>query len=126
MKKENIVTSILHYSYYRYYLHLKKQWDDEKSISELNLGFAYSAGALLGLMIFLIDDIFAIEKYVNTLIVVSISLLTISSFFLPKIDFLEDKYKNYDRTSKEWKIRGFLSLIVVFGPPILLIVYMFF
>jgi hypothetical protein len=126
MKKNKLLISILHYTYYRYYLHLKKQWDDGKSIAEFNLGFGYtySAGALLGLIIFLIDDFFAIEKYVNTLIVVSISLLTISSFFLPKIDFLEDKYKNYDRTSKEWKIRGFLSLIVVFGPPILLILYM--
>jgi hypothetical protein len=128
MKKNTLFTSILHYSYYRYYLHLKKQWNDDKSISEFNLGFGYtySAGALSGLIIFLIDDFFGIEKYVNTLIIVAISLLTICSFFLPKIDFLENKYKDYDRTNKEWKIRGFLSLTLVFGPPILLILYMLF
>jgi hypothetical protein len=126
--KNNLFASILHYSYYRYYLHLKKQWDGENSISEFNLGFGYtySAGALVGLLIFLINDLFAIDKYVIPLIITLITLVTISSFFLPKVDFLELKFKNYDRTSKEWKIKGVLSLILVFGSPILLMLYMIF
>lgn len=124
--KKNLLKSILHYSYYRYYLHLKKQWNDEKSISEFNVGFGYtySAGALVGLLVFLINDLFSIDKFVIPLLVTSIVFVTISSFFLPKIDFLEQKFKNHDRTSKEWKIKGVLSLILVFGSPVLLIVYM--
>jgi len=81
---------------------------------------------LSGLIIFSIDDFFGIEKYVSKLIIVSIVLLTITTFFLPKIDILEDRYKKYDRTSKERKTKGFLSLILVFGSPILLVLYMLF
>lgn len=124
--KKNIFISIFHYSYYRYYLHLKKQWDGEKSISEFNLGFGYtySFGALVGLLIFLINDFFHIDKIVIPLLVSSIVFITISSFFLPKVEYLEEKFKNYDRASREWKIKGVLSLILVFGSPILLVIYM--
>jgi uncharacterized membrane protein YkvI len=79
---------------------------------------------LVGLLIFLINDLFSIDKFVIPLLVTSIVFVTISSFFLPKIDFLEQKFKNYDRTSREWKIKGVLSLILVFGSPVLLILYM--
>lgn len=125
MKKNNILTSFVHYSYFRYYLHIKKQWDNSKSISQFNLsfGFTYSAGALIGLIIFLIDDFFNIERYVPILIIVSISIITIATFFLPNVGFLENKYKDYDRTSKDWKIKGVLALAFVFCPPILLIIY---
>lgn len=125
IKKDNLFTSVLHYTYFRYYLHLLKQWDNAKSISHFNLafGYSYSVGSMIGLIIFLIHDFFNIKDYVN--IIISISVLLIASFFLPKIEYLENKYKDYDKESKEWKINGFLSLAFVFGCPILLILYMF-
>ena len=95
-------------------------------ISQFNLsfGFTYSFGALIGLIIFIIDDFFNIGIYVPILIIISTLIITVATFFLPKIELLENKYKDHDRNSKDWKIKGFFALALVFCPPILLVLYM--
>lgn len=71
----------------------------------------------------LISKTFNINRLFDSLqiIVVLIIALSILLHFLVKIDedVLEERFSNTNKNSFSWRLKGFLSLVYIFGPMIL-------
>lgn len=118
---------MIHYAYYRYNLHLSKQWNGIKNVSSFNLGYGFTFSICCSgtLLMYLFDYIFDFKEYFEIIYIFVIISLIILSLFMPNIQDIEEAYKNHDRSTLEWKIKGYLSMLFIFGPPIFIIIYMF-
>ncbi|MAC96529.1 MAG: hypothetical protein CMC96_13630 [Flavobacteriales bacterium] len=121
---QNII-SFYEYIYFRLFLFQKKLWDDSKSMGGISSNYviAFSSMALVFSIDILISKTFNINRLFDSLqiIVVLIIALSILLHFLVKIDedVLEERFSNTNKNSFSWRLKGFLSLVYVFGPMIL-------
>jgi len=122
------IITIYRYIYFRYTLFQKKQWNSDEKLATLNSGFGISSStiAFIYSIDLIIRKIFSIQGffYTNSRIIgLCIVVFFLNVFILGINDKkLNKEFTKNKESSLSWKVKGFFSLLYIFGPIVLLII----
>ena len=124
------IISVYRYIYFRLYLYHTKKWEGDNKLGQFNSNFAITGSALclffsidlIVKRVFHIDGIFN-NNYKIIGLVITVIVIHTYLFSIDEND-LEKKYAKRNESDLSWRLKGYLSLLFVFGPVILLILLM--
>lgn len=119
------------YAYYRHSLRQKKNWEGEKHVSMLTSNYGLSCSTIGW---FYVLDFFFLKFFdfviflhnIFTIVGISITVLIIMSLILKKDDeILNKKFSKEDESNLSWKMNGFFTILFIYGPYVLIIMFTF-